>query len=382
MKIIFTVATYYPQKDGVSHVTQYLAEGLAKKGHSVVVFTRVYGTEPVSETHNKVEIIRFNIRVNATIYFGDKKKYIHSIINETQNTDVLINVCTQTPTTDWLLDDLEKINCYKILYMHGKSTEWSDFSLLNIKKNVSNLLNYCRWNIYYPLIISKLKKYDKIIQLHEMDSAYIYLNKKGFSNQVVIGNAVDNDFFLNNKKNDIPNYIINVNNYCSRKNQMACLECFYKAETNNFELILIGSEKNSYYEGLVHMIPKLSRKYGKKRVRLLYEIKRKNIPKYVANASIYLMTSKWEAFPISLMEGMACGVPFITTNVGIVETFEGGFCDYDYNEITKHLTDLCSDSYKREKLSKQAKNYALNHFTQNEKIDYLESQIKELVGTK
>ena len=39
MKIIFTVNTYYPYKDGVSVVTQYLAEGLAQKGHEVLVMT-------------------------------------------------------------------------------------------------------------------------------------------------------------------------------------------------------------------------------------------------------------------------------------------------------------------------------------------------------
>ena len=39
MKIVFTVHTYYPNKDGVQYVTQYLAEGLAKLGHDITVIT-------------------------------------------------------------------------------------------------------------------------------------------------------------------------------------------------------------------------------------------------------------------------------------------------------------------------------------------------------
>ena len=37
LNIVFTAHTYYPNKDGVQMVTQYMAEGLAKLGHNVTV---------------------------------------------------------------------------------------------------------------------------------------------------------------------------------------------------------------------------------------------------------------------------------------------------------------------------------------------------------
>ena len=40
MKLLFTVNTYIPKRDGVQFVTKYLAEGLVKKGHSVDLITR------------------------------------------------------------------------------------------------------------------------------------------------------------------------------------------------------------------------------------------------------------------------------------------------------------------------------------------------------
>ena len=41
MKIVFTTHTYYPEKNGVQVVTEYLAEGLAKKGHEVHIITEM-----------------------------------------------------------------------------------------------------------------------------------------------------------------------------------------------------------------------------------------------------------------------------------------------------------------------------------------------------
>lgn len=39
MKIVFAVHTYYPERNGVQAVTQYLAEGLARRQHDVLIIT-------------------------------------------------------------------------------------------------------------------------------------------------------------------------------------------------------------------------------------------------------------------------------------------------------------------------------------------------------
>ena len=43
MKILFTTFSYYPETSGVPVVVQYLAEGLAKRGHNVSVVTCMNG---------------------------------------------------------------------------------------------------------------------------------------------------------------------------------------------------------------------------------------------------------------------------------------------------------------------------------------------------
>ena len=62
MKLLFTVNTYMPKRDGVQFVTKYLAEGLVKKGHSVDLITRQCKelTEVDDEVINGVHVIRWN----------------------------------------------------------------------------------------------------------------------------------------------------------------------------------------------------------------------------------------------------------------------------------------------------------------------------------
>ena len=56
MKILFAVHSYYPEKDGVTIVTRYLAEGLANRGHYIAVVTEDKGKYKASDTFKGVEI--------------------------------------------------------------------------------------------------------------------------------------------------------------------------------------------------------------------------------------------------------------------------------------------------------------------------------------
>ena len=59
MKIVVTVHTYWPARNGVQYVTQYLCEGLAAKGHDVTVITVVPNPEETSrEEPIGVHIVR------------------------------------------------------------------------------------------------------------------------------------------------------------------------------------------------------------------------------------------------------------------------------------------------------------------------------------
>lgn len=266
MKVIFTVNSYYPLRDGVQAVTKYYAEGLAAKGHDVTVITRSIPHTEKEEVYNGVKIIRLNIYTKHAIHRGDKKRYRTLILELCKEADVLVNVCTQTPTTDWLLQILDKIKCKKFLYMHGMiDFKWRKENFKSLFLICSKIWNNIRWRVFYKTSLKYLRKYDVISHLHYFDEANIYFRKHKVNNCIVLQNSADENFFQNKLeiRNDLSyNYAICVSNYIDRKNQEFCLEAFYQAKTVDFSLIFIGSEENEYYKKLVRLNKEFKNKYG------------------------------------------------------------------------------------------------------------------------
>lgn len=384
MKIIFTVNTYYPLKDGVQFVTQYLAEGLAKKGHNVIVITSSITCDnaPEHEFYNGVEIYRVKAAVKHTFNIGEKKEVKKLIMTLTENSDALVNVCTQTALTDWTFPLLKHIKCKKILYIHGimdLKLRLADFS--SVKDIAHRLWNVIRYKIYYRHNKKYIKNYDEITQLHQYDSGNLFFEKKYKLNSNIMENAAANEFFEVYEKNisDLPaEYMLCVANYIDRKNQKMILEAFYMSKLpENIELILIGSEKTSYYYELEKLITMYNNKYGMKKVQLLTNVPREYVSEYTKNASLYLLGSKWEAFPISIIESMAAGVPFVSTNVGIVKYLPGGVVVKSVDEMTYWIELFMSNRQMSSKLGMVGKEYAIENLCVEKKVNQFEKLLEK-----
>lgn len=387
MKLLFTVNTYMPKRDGVQFVTKYLAEGLVKKGHSVDLITRQCKelTEVDDEVINGVHVIRWNANTYHTMHKGDKEGYQKFILKNAVNYDCMVNVGTQTSFVDWMLPIIDQVKCRKILYLHSIwdfKYHKNDFASLNnlCKKVWANV----RWKIYYNKWGKAFKKFDNVIQLHQFDYAYTYFKNKYDIESVVIENAAENSFFdeMLDSSIELPNkYFLNVSNYMDRKNQMQTLKSFLEAEIpDDIELVLIGSDRNPYYEVLIEYYNKYKMHNDKyKKVHFLYNVPRQHIYTYVKKAYSYIMTSKWEAYPISLIEAMAAGVPWISTNVGIVKYLPGGFVANEVSDISYWIEFVSKNEKVAQSLGNVGKAYASTQFKINKKVDQLEDVILKAV---
>lgn len=377
MKIVFTVHTYYPEKNGVQVVTEYLAEGLAKKGHDIHVITSIVSGEKKETVYNDVNIIRVNAQVVHTFNVGDKREYQELLLSKCQGADALINVCTQTALTDWTFPLLDKINCKKVLYLHGIidfKLHKNDFT--SISTLTHRIWNSLRYKFYYMKSAKYFKKYDVITQLHQFDRGYkFFLNKYGI-HSAIMENAAENVFFDHDSQ-VCNNTILSVANYLPIKNQELLLEAFYKSNLPlNAKLILIGSSKNSYYFRLIELKQHFDEKYGIRKVEILTNKLREEVYEYTKKAKIYLLGSKREMFPISIIEAMASGVPFISTDVGCVKYLPGGVVVNNIEEMTYWLELLWNNEGVRAELGNVGYSYAIKHFTIDSKINELENLIK------
>lgn len=382
MNILITVASYYPKVDGVSIVTQYQAEGLAKKGHKVTVITGdKKEINKHEEIHNNVRIIRIKAFNELMLSFGNKKQYQKIVLELAKDMDIMMNVCVGNWNVNWLLSIMDSIQCKKFLMIHGiHNMSWEQYHDFSIYGLVRKIWGDIRWRFFYPFQWKNIKKYDAIAQLHEEDYANRYFRKHGITNCQILYNAVDDNLFQDNnvlKKNRI----INVGTFCTRKNQIYCMELFYQSNAMEYELVLIGSGKNKYFEKLIKKKRKLDKKYGVRKVQILYGQSREDTIEYIKTSKIYLLTSITEMFPVSLIEGMAAECAFVSTDVGIDRYLSGGIVGRNRKEMLQAFNKMLDEEV-RNIYAEQGRDFAIQNCRQEQQVKRLEEILYSCLNGK
>ena len=371
MKILIVSEKYYPQKNGVQCVTQYQAEGLAQLGHQVTVITSIRHSPVEHEWHNGVEIVRIDALTDFMLYFGDKSRYLELLKTYSKQVDVIMTVCIESWTTDWALQIIDELNCAKVMMIHGiHDFRWSTFKDRSLYGIVRKMWGDIRWRPFFTKNWGNIKKYNSIIQLHEEDFATIYFRKHGVNQQEILYNAVDDQFFETSKEKC--NQIVNVGSYSPRKNQIACLKAFYMSDAKDWKLVLIGSSKNNYYEKVIECRSELEKKYGHRDVDIKVNISREETIEELKRSKIYLLTSISEMFPVSLLEGMASGCAWISTDVGINRYLPGGEICNTISKMAEKITALVVNNA-WEELGRKGQCFASENCQKNEQVRKLEN---------
>lgn len=388
MKVLFTTFSYYPETSGVPVVVQYLAEGLAKRGHDVSVVTCMnHHDYKRQETLNGVTIYRFDW--GQTFFkkkYGEYKEYIKFVTDFPK--DVLILECLQCHTTDILLPYLDKMRSKVAIHAHGapgilmKPFGWEGDML----HTIGHTHNWMRWKRYYGHYFPKYASKIHIgicLSLCASDMDYLSQHVPHVS---IAENAANDIFFDENMKNQdvleyikIKNkrYVLNISNYSERKNQLLLMDAFAKTGLKDVSLVLIGSKPNTYYRKCVKYAEKLNAKYGLD-IQILHGIERSLFPAIIKNADLFAMTSKWEEYPVSLVEAMAVGTPFFSTPVGNAHILPGGITSRYDEEIPSLLKTLLVNRSLLNQFGNQGKEYALKHNTLSTVLDNYESILKSL----
>lgn len=371
MNILITVKTYWPEVNGVQNVTQYQAEGLAAKGHNVIVITSdCRGKYKSKEIHNKVKIIRLPIYDSNTIHHGNKKAFQRLILKLTQKCDVMFNVCLQGWAADWVIPILSKIPCRKVLMNHSMHDfVWRKSDFRTIKDFGKKIIKNIKYGIFYPTNWKYIMQYDAIAFSHEKDYALDYFIKHGYKNYCVLYNAVE-DVFFEIESSEKSNIVLNVGTYNDRKNQLKTLELFYKADTEDYELILIGMPDNDYYRELQHAKDNFDNVYGEKKVSVLCNVDSDKTTEFFKHAKIYMTNSTWECLPVSLIDALAGGAAYLSSDVGVIKYVPGGVIANTDEDMILELEKLIKGDWI--KYGQVAKENSELNFRIKKQVDRLE----------
>lgn len=367
---------------GVPVVVQYLAEGLLEKGYDVSICTKWYEGLSDKENINGIHVYRFRLRKTLMKrYVGEIDSYRKFVLS--LNADVVIFECSECVTTDVLLRNLSQIKGKKIFHSHGFSGmrllpfKWN----VNLKYTLGNTYNWFRFKIYYSFTLKKyIKQFDETICLSEMDSSKVWLMKNA-KKVNVLQNAVDDMFCETSKLISYPHiaklnkpYLLCVCTYSKQKNQIGILREYFKSGVEAC-LVFIGPEKTEYYYLLQKEINRLTIKYGKRDIQVLVKVPRIYIPNIMANATLYLVGSNIEEYSISLVETMAKGVPFISTNVGNACILPGGVTVDSITDMHTKITFLWNNKEERMRLGKLGKQFVQENCRRHKAITLLETII-------
>lgn len=399
MRIMFAVPTYWPSQDGVSNITGYLAEGLVGRGHDVLCFTGVGNDDqhdcPVTENHNGVLIERMNVYVRWPLRMKGRDE------KSTQNTylarvksyqpDVLIVVCSQTWTFDWIKDALEQIPCPKVFYCHGYS-KWSEHYAYWDKLKHRNVLGVWEEYLcdrYYKRLYRYLAEFDLAIYLDKNNSAVQYAKEHRLTNGKILENAIDDAFFKEKMKHSFSlekkeciRYLF-VANYNENKNQKMLIDAYADAKIGRSELIFAGYRDNEYLKYLKEYAKQILADKPDKKVIFHVHLEREQVIDLYRTADIFTCSSKSETWSIVAHEAAATAMPIISTEVGIYGEMDGVILAHTIDEMRSAIESLYHDPVERKRRGETVYRWLCTRNCRVEdKIDWLETELNRLAAER
>lgn len=367
MRILITTHSYAPNKDGVAEASRVMAEGLAALGWDMWVATGYpFDGQPAapSESVKGVTIDRFSLDRDQ----AEQEIHRYQDFVRAGRFDVIVNQCWEVWSTTLMQPLLSELKSAKVLVSHGYSQHiyhWAAVPTMGLGVWLRGL----RWTLArFSLMI---RRYDRLIFLSEKKgwgrffdhSVATWIDHPGIE---VVPNGTDPRLMPPDDRGFRARHgigsgpmVLYVANYFEGKNQKLALRVFRDAAIDGAKLVFIGSELGAYGRELLADI----KRAAMTNVVVLEKQSRDETFAAFAAADAFLLTSKAETQPIVLIEAMAAGVPWVSTDTGCVSTMPGGLTGASSVTLAGHLRRVISDPELRRKLKDEAARAVDSHYS-------------------
>ena len=320
MKIAFLCIYSHPSICGVWNRVSSMAEMLIKKGHEVHVFSTniIKGTNKKSksyEVYNKIKIHRFSPKLS----FGENVKFWDFVSElEELNPDIIITEVYRHPHTNLALKVAQKLKKPIFLVTHAPFVE------TELRSRFDNLIV----NFYDKFYGRKtINKFNKVITITKWEIPYLLKLGVQKNKLFYLPNGIPKQFFeIKQKKGK---EILFLGRISPIKNLETLIISIKKSTEKypNIKLKIIGPAEESYKKKLVGLIKKLKLEKNITFYPAVYDLNKKI--KIIDDSEIFVLPSKREAMPQSLIEAMARGkIVIASDNKGsseIIKDKENGF---------------------------------------------------------
>lgn len=360
VRILICSFTFWPQANGVAEVVREQSIGLLARGHEVTIAT---GFDPLRASVERIPGITVREFKIPRLYrpgtghldaVEDYQDYL-----TTTDADVVFFHCWECWPTDLAWPVLARCPARKVLVSHGYPSHiWN--------RQPRFPWGWGQWLRKQPVVWRlprQLRSLDHIVFLsRRLDFGRFFdhwvLNRVGGPAWSVIPNGTWPEKFaerrldfraLHHLENRF--LILKVSLYAPNKNQEAALRAFSASRISDATLVFIGNELNDYSRHLQQLVSRLEFGPGSS-VLFLEKQNREHISAAYQAADLVMLTSKGECQPLVLLDAMACGKPFLSTDVGCVSELPGGLAVRGPEALAGNLRVLRNDATRRQALGR------------------------------
>lgn len=194
------------------------------------------------------------------------------------------------------------------------------------------------------LTISNFSK-EELIRYYDVDSSKIEIVSLAYNEDfrkiedTSMLNDVKEMYCLNKK------YILAIGGSEYRKNIQRLINVYLKNFRDDYELIVVGGKWRDI---------DLSKKYQGENIKFITGVPEEDLIAIYNMADVFVFPSFYEGFGIPVLEGMACGVPVVTSNVSSMPEVGGDaaiyFNPYDENDMAEKIGMVLDDAQLREEM--------------------------------
>jgi L-malate glycosyltransferase len=351
MRILHTGHSYSPSVDGVAEIVRNISEVLASRGHDVHVATAALDGEKAHTELQGVHIHRFSVRGCLALGItGDVRGYREFVASG--NWDLLVNHCLSAWPADALLDQIASYPWPSILVTQGLGT--------------SNP----RFDEYFRELPKYLPSYYKWVRVSHCTEELSFAERFSLPAPPVITNGVDIARWAQPslgvrqlwRVGNAP-WIVNVSNHYGvrHKNHPMLFELARRLASRlprtSARVTLIGNPHPMFKWNLGAVGLRGGCYYGcrarammSKSVEVKTNVPRKQVISAIQEADVLVSSSMWEANSVVLLESMAAGTPWVSTDVGSARELAGGVVVKSLGEMVEEVGGLLTDSGRRRSL--------------------------------
>lgn len=350
MKIAILTPSYFPELNGMTYATHAHALALLRSGHEVHVFCSKKNSAGMQEIDKEGIHIHYHEIKGSGIIWSPISGDINTLINDLKSTspNIIITEGWHTWGTH-LIPKININNSKKLIISHGSADT-------RIKHPIIDSIRWMGYKLYRTIYFKKiLTALDgaAVLSFHkDLGRFQDYLDFEKYRIPLYkIPNSSAQKASTKIKSSTKNRSISVIGEMSPSKNQLAALDVFKKS--NEIKIVNFIFQKNNKYSEKVKV---KSRKIRNIRFNFYVGMSRNELSSITDDSNLIVTTSKTEAQPLIIIDALALGVPFISTNVGCLSSMEGGIV-CDIKEMHNIIDNILTHEEEYAKLSKKAIDY-------------------------